>query len=241
MKSGTTSLFEILAQHPEVAAARIKEPRFFAEPEVWQRGWDWYKGLWDWDETRHRIALEASPAYTAFPARPGVPARIASVRGARFRFIYIMRNPLAQVPSHIRHTLYGGWGRPIDEGIPDWMIDVVRYSMQIDQFLAVFPREHILLLTLEEFEEDPNSVLRRICDFLGVNAAFGFQHVSERYNAGDAYRMGATWARLATFQPLREIAYRMLPRPYRHRLRSMFARLPGRAPRVGRHELSTEE
>jgi hypothetical protein len=241
MKSGTTSLFEILAQHPEVAAARIKEPRFFAEPDVWTLGWNWYQGLWDWDQTRHRIALEASPAYTAFPTRPGVPARIASVRGARFRFIYIMRNPLTQIESHVRHTLYGGWGRPVGEGIPDWMIDVVRYSMQIDQFLEVFPRDRMLLVTLEEFEQDPDRVLRRICGFLGVTSDFHFQRVSQRYNSGDAYQMGAAWARLATFKPLRDVAYRLLPRAYRHRLRSMFSRLPGRTSDLGRFRLTTEE
>ena len=102
MKSGTTSLFEILGQHPEIAPAEVKEPGFFSDAETWDKGWDWYRGLWNWDEKSHHVALEASPAYTTYPARPGVPGRIASVRGASFRFIYLMRNPLTQIPSNVR-------------------------------------------------------------------------------------------------------------------------------------------
>jgi hypothetical protein len=121
------------------------------------------------------------------------------------------------------------------------MIDVVRYAMQIDQFLAIFPRERMLLLTLDEFEQDPDTVLQRICSFLGVDAAFRFERVAERYNSGEAYEMAPTWARMATSQALRSIAYHMLPRAYRHRIRSFFARLPGRARDLGRYELTVEE
>ena len=44
MKSGTTSLFHLLAQHPEIAAASVKEPNYFSSDDVYSKGWDWYVG-----------------------------------------------------------------------------------------------------------------------------------------------------------------------------------------------------
>lgn len=241
MKCGTTSLFEILSQHPEVAASRIKEPTFFSDDGVWAKGWDWYTGLWDWAEARHEIALEASPAYTAFPSVPNVPERISSVDGASFRFIYMLRNPLDQIPSNVRHTLYAGWGQSVDEGIPDWMIDLVRYAMQIDRYLDRFPRDQLLLVTLEEFQSQPESVLRRICSFLGVDPDFEFQRVSERYNSGELYQVSPFLASLLRFGTLRKIADRFLSRRIRHRIRSLLPRISRRNRSLGRYELTEEE
>ena len=242
MKSGTTSLFEVLSQHPQIAACSEKEPNFFAFGEAWSRGWKWYAGLWAWDAARHRIALEASPSYTTYPARPGVPERIASIPGADFRFIYIMRHPCDQIESNIRHTLYAGWGTSLDEaGVPEWMIETASYAMQLDRFHALFPLDRFLLLTLDEFERDPAGVLRRVCSFLGVDEQFAYERVDERYNSGAVYEMPAVWARIAKSPLARWAARRVLPRGLKHRIRAQLARLPGRAAPLGRYRLNEDE
>lgn len=241
MKSGTTTLFEMLAQHPEIAVPTFKEPDFFSDDERYARGLGWYLGLWDWKPAVHRIALEASPAYTTFPSRPGVPLRIASVPGAEFRFIYILRNPLEQIESSIRHTLYAGWGQSLDEGIPGWMIENVSYAAQLEEYLKVFPRERCLLLTLEEFSERPEDVLRRACAFLGVDEEFPFRQTGARYNTGDVYEIGELWARVVKFGPVRAIANRLLPRTLRHRIRARLTKLPGPRASLGRYLMTDEE
>ncbi len=66
MKSGTTSLFELLAQHPQISASAEKEPSFFnrdSDDDEWRR----YTDLWRWDPSRHLIALEASTSYSKSP------------------------------------------------------------------------------------------------------------------------------------------------------------------------------
>lgn len=244
MKSGTTSLFEILGQHPEIASARVKETDFFCQSGPLGDGWNTYVDFWDWDPSRHRVALEASPSYATFPARPDVPHRIKEVEslsGAEFRLIYLMRNPLTQIPSAVRHTLYSGWGRTVDEGIPEWMIDNVRYSMQIDRYLEFFPRERMLLLTIEEFRDRPAAVLARVCRFLGVEAGFAFDDVAQRYNKGDAYELSPFWASVVKFQPLRAMAYRLLPRRVRHRMRALLPRIASRRGSLGRYQLTPSE
>jgi hypothetical protein len=187
------------------------------------------------------VALEASTAYTTYPVRPGVPARIAQVDGATFRFIYIMRHPLSQIASNVRHTLYVGWGRPLDEGVPAWMIDTVRYATQIEQYLAVFPRESVFLLTLEEFQAQPGAVLERLCRFLDVDPTFPFRNAEEQYNKGDAYELPAWLAGLLKAGPLRWLAMHLLSRGGRHRLRALLPRLTRRRAALGRYQLTDVE
>lgn len=219
MKSGTTSLFEILAQHPQIAPAKRKEPEFFSDLAKWSRGWDWYRGLWDWDPGQHQWALEASTAYTTMPNRPGVPERIAQAQESEFRFIYIIRNPLEQIRSHARHALYAGWGESLERQIPDYMIDFTRYAMQIDEYLKKFDRQSFLLLTLDEFQNDPETVLRRICSFLRIDEDFEFRNTGRRYNKGDLFNVSAPIASVTKSKPA-ELVRAVLPRAVRHRLRA---------------------
>ena len=43
-----------------------------------------------------------------------------------------------------------------------------RYAAQLERYLAVFPREQILVLVFEEFREDNEGHYRRVLEFLGV-------------------------------------------------------------------------
>jgi hypothetical protein len=189
MKSGTSSLFRVLSQHPEVAVSRQKEPEFFSDETIYKKGFQWYQDLWDWDPARHTIALEASTSYTKAPQRTGVPQRIADVSGSQFRFIYIMRHPFERIESHVRHGMYAGWTRSLDEGLrsQDELIDITRYASQIEEYLQFFPRESLLLLTLDEFKQDPEDVMKRVCRHIGIADDFKFQNLKIRENAGERY------------------------------------------------------
>ncbi len=223
MKSGTTSLFEILSQHPEIASARIKEPDYFSDAEVMKRGDDWYRALWNWNPETHKIALEASVAYSKTPGQPSVAERIASFDGGRFRFVYMMRDPLEQIPSHARHALYAGWEKSMSEGIPAYMIDIVRYASQIDKFVEHFPREDILLVTLDEFSADPESVLERICRFAGVSDDFEFHGSETRYNSGGVYEMSRGLSAVLNTRIV-QTAKSLVPRSLWHWARGKVAR-----------------
>src|SRR5579872_2507705 len=75
MKSGTTSLHEYLAAHPQIAMSRVKEPGFFVEELSFGRGLEWYLSQFDADE-RHRFLGESSTHYTKLPVYQGVAERI---------------------------------------------------------------------------------------------------------------------------------------------------------------------
>lgn len=99
MKCGTTSLYNYLAQHPEISACTYKEPSFFSTESNWSKGFEWYYDLWNWDKNRHKIALEASTSYTRIHEYSNAAEKIAAV-DKNFKFIYIMRNPIKRIESH---------------------------------------------------------------------------------------------------------------------------------------------
>ena len=99
MKSGTTTLFEVLASHSQIAPAHPKEPGFFAFEPIWQKGYDWYHTLFDFDPARHRYRLEASTDYTKAPFVTGVWERMQAEPGKRFKLIYVMRDPVTRMPG----------------------------------------------------------------------------------------------------------------------------------------------
>lgn len=177
MKSGTTTLFHHLAQHPEIDACSEKEPEFFSHEENWERGIDWYLDLWPDHADEHRTALEATTAYTKRPRKLGVPRRIRQVADEHdltFRFIYVLRDPLDRVISHMTHALAGG---RIDmhhlHGIrrgsmEGHTLEVTMYARQLDAYLEHFDRDQILLTSFEAFVDDPPSVLEEITRFLDL-------------------------------------------------------------------------
>lgn len=112
MKSGTSNLFHVLGQHPQIAPCNLKEPNFFSDEQEYAKGFSYYRDLWDWDPAVHKVALEASTTYTKYP-RQEAAGRIAEA-AKDFRLIYIMRNPLERIESHIRQGLYQGFSQGLD-------------------------------------------------------------------------------------------------------------------------------
>lgn len=231
MKSGTTTLFELLGQHPEIAACKRKEPSYFNREDAPDVGWEEYQGLWNWDPDRHKIALEGSTSYAKAGWDTGVPERIrrASAK-ARFRFIYMMRDPIPRMESQVRHGLHAGWGKSLDEGVEKYVVDFTRYAMQVDQYMEHFPRESMLLLTLEELASDPDEVLRRTCTFLGVSPDRAFVGQHEPRNKGTFYQAPSAMTWLANRDLARSVLD-LLPSALRRRLRDAVGRF-GR----GRHD-----
>src|SRR5262249_47769756 len=93
MKSGTSSLYHYLTQHPEICACVKKEPEFFSAHQLhrYQNVSD-YQDLWTFNPAVHRLALEASTGYTKYPEEIDVPRKIHDY-GLRPKFIYLVRNP----------------------------------------------------------------------------------------------------------------------------------------------------
>jgi len=177
-KCGTTSLYEYLTQHPEIASCREKEPRFFVEDERWEKGMGWYRSLWD--EDAGPVLMEATTLYTWVPIVPNAAKRIAQVDG-NFRFIYIMRDPVERAESHLAYGATRGYPQPDDPTENEVVMSVSKYARQLEEYRERFGRDKIYTLTLESLRSNPQEELRSVCSFLGVDDEYEFS-VTKKHN-----------------------------------------------------------
>jgi len=178
MKSGTTTLFDLLAQHPKIAACHPKEPGFFAFEERWAQGFDWYEGLFDFDPDVHRYALDGSTDYTKHPFCTGIPERLAASAPRRFKLIYLLRNPLRRIESHARHVQITGKevgqctsprrDHGLDSGVSPVSLAASRYAHQLDQYRGYYDSGDLLIVQFEDIAADQAAVLDRIWAFLDL-------------------------------------------------------------------------
>ena len=171
MKSGTTTLWWYLREHPDVFMAMPKEPNFFNDH--WHRGVGWYERLFA-GAGAARARGEASVRYTSYPDDPECPSRIASVL-PEARLLFVVREPVARMRSHYLHEVAALRERlPIEQALRQNPIylDRSRYATQLERYLDHFPREQLLLLRAEDLFRAPALVLPGVYGFLGVDPSF---------------------------------------------------------------------
>jgi hypothetical protein len=174
MKSGTTTLWLLLANDPRIFMCEPKEPMFFSRDAVFRRGTDWYRGLFS-GARDGQVCGEASTCYSRWPAYPEAARRIAALC-PRVRLIYLMRHPVERAFSHYRHRMEERENRAesmltFEEALavePE-ILDASRYMLQIEQYLAALPRRQLLCLTLDQLRDDPSGTVRQVQHFLGLS------------------------------------------------------------------------
>jgi hypothetical protein len=167
MKSGTTTLHHILQQHPEIVTGVRKELNFF-RPRIERKNMlPAYEALFPrLDKTRHAFTLDSSTNYT----KPGMwdcaPSAIARLPG-RKRLIYVLRNPIERIESHVAHNIaQGRW--TADDWPKKHVVGVSAYARQLAKFEAVGLLDDILLVDFADLSVDPVGVAYRAHDFLGI-------------------------------------------------------------------------
>ena len=225
MKSGTTSLFYYLSEHPEISAAKEKELHFFSDDSRFERGLDWYQSMWQLD-ANHKIALEASPTYTMQPYRPNVPERIAATEGLTFKFIYIARNPVGRFESHVRHAvaqhqLTGKAVTALRES--DEPIAYTQYARQLQSYVETFGKENVHVLLLEDLKKHPQEELQKVCHFLGIDATYHFKNVDVVRNSKDTLNLHPFLGKIRHLPFVKPLVELISPRA-RQSLRVLLAR-----------------
>jgi len=192
-KAATTSLQAYLRQHPQLFMCDPKEPHFFSTDAIYERGIDWYKGLFA-DAAPGQRCGEASTSYTRYPNTPDVPKRIHELVPDA-KLIYILREPIARVESACVYALRREvalnqkvFTHSIDAIISEAEIipQTSEYITQIEHYLRLFDRDQLLILLQEDLEQDPGAALARVFEFLEVDPKFEAD-ASKRLNQTSAF------------------------------------------------------
>ena len=246
-RAGTTALYDLLQQHPQIAMSTIKEPNFFAfeaEPLDWCgpgnefvnnsiSNWTDYVSLFE--TAPAAIARgEASPLYLWAPqAAKRIKARLPDVK-----LIAVLRNPIEQAFSHYLYAR-AQMIEPLDdfgaalEAEPERLAahwqplfqysDFPRYAKQLKRYYAEFSADQILVFLYEDFRDDPKAMLRKIFAFIGVDASFA-PNVTVETNMGGQPRHA--WLQHLVMRPnvLATLAALIVPMGARRKIRDMVSR-----------------
>jgi hypothetical protein len=190
-KSGTTSLHAYLAEHPEIAMTREKEPMCF-EPRDWQERIREYDQLFTRDAA---VRGESSTAYSAYPWAPEIPDRVHSVVPDA-KLVYVVREPIERMLSHYAQNQWDRKRvRPFEElmddlehpmNMPVWCS---RYATQYERWAERFGTERMLVLDQRDLAQRREPVLRRVFEFLEVDPAFTSPNWDARHNEATDHRV----------------------------------------------------
>jgi hypothetical protein len=179
-KAGTSSLHEMLAQHPDVTMSTPKEPHVFSRSLSAPAAEAAYQRLFRGSARSQRG--ESSTTYLVSERALDNIAR--TLPGARF--ICLLRNPVERLLSHynwmrslgtewrpLRAAALADRDRPFDirhhyGGNYRYYFAFSSYGAQLERLVDRFGRDAILVATTEQFRQDPHAVLGECFRFLGV-------------------------------------------------------------------------
>jgi hypothetical protein len=188
-KGGTTSLYDLVVQHPQVATAAEKELQFFSLH--YARGWDWYQRQFPKGQRwlRRLRSGEATPYYLFHPLAAERIARHCP----RVRLVVLLRDPVERALSQYFHSVRLGLehlelaealaaepqrltnaeaalgrGERHQSHQEHSYVSRSRYGPQLERYARLFPGEQLLVLRSETFFFNPQAVTDQVWRFLGL-------------------------------------------------------------------------
>jgi sulfotransferase family protein len=182
-KCGTTSMHEYLALHPDIAMSAKKELNFFTRDD-WRSQVEWYADQF----ADAPVRGESSPGYTLAPFLPSVAGRIHEIV-PDCRLIYLVRDPVARtVANYTELVMHRLETRGINEALTDFADEAnphlcgSRFGSQIERFLEHFDRSRLLVLDQADLRRERRPTLRKVFEFLGVDADFDSPEFDRTHN-----------------------------------------------------------
>jgi len=163
-KCGTTSLYDLLKQHPQVGLSRFKETHFFNTH--WDKGLDWYQEKFSHVPNNCSRIGDITPAYHRFPE---VIPRIQQTLGDQIKIIFMLREPRQRAFSHYIHDF--ARHQEITDLVYKRYLTTTHYGRSLKQYQEAFGQENCLAII---FEEDllPNQqiMMDKVCAFLELDS-----------------------------------------------------------------------
>lgn len=185
-KSGTTTLYDILKQHPEIFIPAFKEPHFFDIPENYNNGIEWYEKNY-FKNINRKIIADFTPSYFF---EKQAPKRIFNDLGENMKFVILLRHPVDRAYSHYLHSVRDNHEdvsfeeaiRKEDNRLDKFIenkdyLSYLRnsyyhqglYGEMIERYLQYFSLDNFLFIHFEnEFVIDRKKVIDKLLIFIGL-------------------------------------------------------------------------
>jgi len=197
-KSGTSSLYEYLIQHPAIYSAVSKEPRFF--DKYYDRGINYYRvgfpfKFQKFSAKRSGKDFVTGEATVRYLDHPFVPKRIKELT-PNAKFLVLLRNPIERAFSH--YTMMASKRKEeltFEEAINQEQtrtkkefekmeqnqhyyssefyhhayLDRGIYVKKLQLWMNVFPKNQFLIIQSENFFKNPSLTYKSILKFLNLS------------------------------------------------------------------------
>ena len=218
-RSGTSSLHEYLASHPDVFMSRPKELHFFDENINYRKGIEFYQGYFNEVDSETAVG-EATPLYFPYgliqeskgewyiDKEEDVPRRIRDTM-PDCRIILTLRHPVHRLYSQY---LKNHWQGKISESFAAWIqnqeeafnsrepriggVYQNRYGIHLRRWYDLFDESQIKVLIFEEWTQNPYPFMLDVCRFLGIDPYDFSENAFEKRNPASKYRPRHTKLRL---------------------------------------------
>lgn len=206
-KSGTTTLFDVLSQHPDIGVSSFKEPHFFDEDDNYEKGFEWYLQTYFAKSANQKIQAEFTPTYLSTAK---ACSRIFETFGNEVKLLTILRHPVERAYSHYLHRKRDGletdsFHRAMaidyevvtdndDASTKSHLIWPSLYGKHLERYLEIFERDNLRVYLFEDdFLLNRENMVKDICHFIGVED-YEFE-TDIKSNYAQASRAGLSWVK----------------------------------------------
>jgi hypothetical protein len=204
-RCGTTYLYRVLDEHPEIAMAKPArpEPKFFLDADKCRKGLAWYEAAYFAGAESLPVHGEKSTSYIESPKA----AERAAAMLPNAHALAMLRDPIDRAVSNWRLSTESGLeSRPLEQALAEnlerpqpWdrsrfsvspfaYLERGRYVDYLTPWQQFFPgRVHVLFL--EEFACNVDAVAR-LYERMGVDRTFRPSRLSEKVNASESSTSG---------------------------------------------------
>jgi peptidoglycan/xylan/chitin deacetylase (PgdA/CDA1 family) len=184
-RSGTTSICDVLEQHPGVCYSVVKEVYYFSIPDLYKRGKAYLHSFFKDCTGKPVVATADTYLLIDYEA-----IRRIYDYNPEMKLIVLLRDPVDRAFSSYRYSVNYGHHKPYAhftdsiaaEASIEKEPDVVKrnnlghfyaglYSRHLEEWLKVFGRDRLFILPTGELRDDPGSAVSRLLEFLELPPA----------------------------------------------------------------------
>ena len=232
-KCGSTSLYHLLSQHPDVYFPACKEPGYYVR--------DYFRSISHASPNYQRLisnlVLNTKDYYRLYSDSPHPYKGDASITylyqaqeatqkiwaelGNDIHIIFILRDPIKRLVSQYQYCVELGFeDKPLSQALrlePERLANhwssIYAYMGQglyadgVQLFKNTFT--NVTVVFSEDFRTDPQETLRFLCSRMGLSS-FGFNTDNRAYNASGRPRSRIVHNLLLNKNPIRSIFYKLL-------------------------------
>lgn len=231
-KSGTSSLYAYLKQHEDIFLSYVKETHYFTNDQIYNLGPEKFSEKYYHGASDKKAIGDITPTYFVQPDLV-IPRLHETFGELNPKFIVILRNPVERAWSHYLHKVRSGEEKLSfekaleieDERVADFPMgwwgyaSEGLYSKYVKNWLSVYSKDNFLFLLTDDLATKPQSVLREIYEFLGVDANYEIESYS-RKNVSGKVRSNFMLSVIGGKSPIKSIVKGLLPYRYRQILKT---------------------